>query len=266
MVNSSPVKRRGTKAILGAVGGAVAALAALVIVVLVVAWATAIAPTGIGDSQLRPSEMRAVMGSGGANNNAFRIDSLSESNQAMAILQAVPPRASDARYVEYRLDGVPRNLEIFLAWRRKDRGGAASFTRLPYADERPAVVRVSDHPDWGGEIEELALYFAPAPQLSARISAFKGLTIEALSLRDASLATNLRSHWTRWSSFRPWSIMSVSSLGYNKDGDVIEGISLQIVVGLALLVTLLVLKLVARGRGVLRAAVGGGSTGSCADV
>lgn len=239
-----------------ALGFAVAA-SLLVIAVMLVALA------GRGSSPLTspivfsPSDLQTVLGVGALRDDAYVVDALSPRSEALVVRRGEVAGAGDASYLRYRLSGVPRNLEVFFAWRRADQGGALSFTRLPLVQDRDGLVALADHPEWGGSIVEVALYFVPAPQLSPRMPDPLAIKVAGWSLEPATFGSSLSAQLTRWFAFRPWSIMSISSLGYNKDGDVIEGVSLQLLLGGVLVVSMLLIALLFRGARGRRASLAG---------
>ena len=197
-----------------------AVLFAVGAMVLVMAAAWTMAPRGVATQRpavtVAPASAVLVMGEGAASANGLRLDRFSPVGEAFVVWQLDPLTASELPVLRYRIEGLPLNHVLMLAWRTAD-GEEAHYVRLQTPDGTLQHELLARYPAWRGEIVELALYMYPHPQTTAPAPFNGAVTVRHLSLQPDTLWHRLRVLASHWLAADPWNMMAISSLGIYSD-------------------------------------------------
>jgi hypothetical protein len=231
-----------------------AAIAAWWLLVLLLALPLPLAPP-------RPAEIIALDGTqfvaplGVARVDAagLRVEALAGADGALQVHPLPAIEAARFPVLRYRMDALPRTLELALVFRRQDDPDLQVVT-IAGAGAGAATVRLADLPAWRGRIVELGFAQYPGAQSVPPTRAFQPFTVVGAELWSPSWHGALAARLGDWVGRRSWTFLAMSALG--PDTGMPRGASLPLVLAIAVAGSLLLALLLARGerRRIARAA------------
>ena len=231
-----------------------AAIAAGWLLVLLLALPLPLAPP-------RPAEIIALDGTqfvaplGVARVDAagLRVEALAGADGALQVHPLPAIEAARFPVLRYRMDALPRTLELALVFRRQDDPDLQVVT-IAGAGAGAATVRLADLPAWRGRIVELGFAQYPGAQSVPPTRAFQPFTVVGAELWSPSWHGALAARLGDWVGRRSWTFLAMSALGL--DTGMPRGASLPLVLAIAVAGSLLLALLLVRGerRRIARAA------------
>lgn len=113
--------------------------------------------------------------------------------------------AQDFPLLEYKISAQQPGVQLNLTWRRKENPSTVVSTLLNSNALGSSSIVLAEHPGWRGTIMELGVYV-----IAGR--ADQRLMIDGLVLDSGDAVGYLETHWSSWSEFRGWTLLSINLL------------------------------------------------------
>ena len=186
---------------------------------------------------LAGSDFGVHFGTGANAINGLTVSGLAADGTGLQTAPLGHLRARDFPVLSYRFGDFPDTLELSLAFRRADMPDDVQMVSIPSPGAGTTSVDLAALAGWRGEITELGFAEYATPQLVPPSEAtFRPFRIEQVQLESPSwghVFARLRSDWF---GYRPWELLSISTLGQRTD--FLNGSSMQLVVALCALASL----------------------------
>lgn len=180
-----------------------------------VRWNTPLVPAQC--MQLHANAFHVVMGAGVEDESAMRVGAVGDNGNA---LQSIPlPNVPANRYstLRYHFSGFPRTLELSLVFRRADAPNDVQVATIPWPGDGWRSIALDKVPGWRGEITELGFAEYATPQVAPETSAFQPFRFDQVELCSRSWQGGVAALRTSWFGYSPWSLLSISALGPQRE-------------------------------------------------
>ena len=196
--------------------------------------------------QLDASDFHVVMGAGVEDEKALRIGAVGNSGNALQSIALEAVAANKFSTLRYRFSGFPRTLELSLVFRRADAPKDVQVVTVPWPGDGWRSIDLRKVPGWHGRIIELGFAEYATPQVAPETSAFQPFRFDRAELWSPSWKGGLFALTTSWFGYSPWSLLSISALGPQRETAQATPLMPLLVAGAVL--SLLVLALILRWR------------------
>jgi hypothetical protein len=230
-----------------------AAIAAWWLLVVLLALPLPMAPPRPAEVIALPGQdFVAPFGIAEAGPGGLRVQALAGADGALQVHPLPAIEAARFPVLRYRMDALPRTLELALVFRRQDDPDLQVIT-IAGPGAGAATLRLADIPAWHGRIVELGFAQYPGAQSVPPTRAFRPFTVVAAELWSPSWHGALAARVDDWLGRRSWTFMAMSALG--PDTAMPRGAALPAVLAIALAGSLALALLLGGGdrRRVLRA-------------
>ncbi len=167
--------------------------------------------------QLNASDFHVVMGAGVEDEKALRIGAVGDSGNALQSIALEHVRADKFSTLRYRFSGFPRTLELSLVFRRADAPKDVQVVTVPWPGDGWRSIDLRKVPGWRGEITELGFAEYATPQVAPETSAFHPFRFDRVELWSPSWRGGVSALTTSWFGYSPWSLLSISALGPQRE-------------------------------------------------
>lgn len=193
---------------------------------------------------LAGADFIAPFGAAGVEAGGLRVSALAGADGALQVHPLPAIEAARFPVLRYRLDDLPRTLELALVFRRQDDPELQVLT-IAGAGAGAATLRLADIPDWRGRIVELGFAQYPGAQSVPPTAAFRPFTVVGAELWSPSWHGALAARLGDWLGRRSWTFMAMSALG--PDTAMPRGAALPVVLAIAVAGTVALVLLLAGG-------------------
>ncbi|MEO8803865.1 MAG: hypothetical protein ABI304_09730 [Rudaea sp.] len=202
--------------------------------------------------QFDARDFHVVMGAGVEDETALRIGAVGDSGNALQSIALERVPASKFSTLRYHFSGFPRTLELSLVFRRADAPKDVQVVTVPWPGDGWRSLDLRKVPGWHGEITELGFAEYATPQVAPETSAFQPFRFDRVELWSPSWRGELLALTTSWFGYSPWSLLSISALGPQRETAQATPLMPLLVIGAGLSLLLSALILRWRWRMVLR--------------
>lgn len=178
-------------------------------------WHTPISPAQ--RMQLHASDFHVVMGAGVEDETALRVGAVGDNGNALQSIALEHVAAKEFSTLRYHFSGFPRTLELSLVFRRADAPKDVQVVTVPWPGDGWRSIDLRKIPGWSGDITEIGFAEYATPQVAPETSAFQPFRFDRVELWSPSWRGGLATLNTSWFGYSPWSLLSISALGPQRE-------------------------------------------------
>lgn len=161
-------------------------------------------------------DFHVVAGAGAEDGDALRVGAVGDDGSALQTV-AGSIDADATPLLRYRFEGFPRTLELSFVFRTAAAPDDVQTVTVPWPGERWRSIDLSKVPAWRGRILEVGFAEYPTPQVVPDGVAFRPFRFDGLALWSPSWRGSCSALATSWLGYTPWSLLSVSALGPQRE-------------------------------------------------
>lgn len=180
-------------------------IAALLVVLVYLIYATPGAWfTRATKQEWSGQNMSLNRGLGGIADNDLIVQAIDPSGLAIVSLTTSPFYASDYHQVIWQIFPYQPELEFTFVWHSSFKPGKVSSLALAQTPGGLLPAKLTDHPDWLGQISGVGLF--------VRGNLREPLAIQKLAIKPLSASELLVDRWREWVGTVPWTQVSINSV------------------------------------------------------
>ncbi|HZP66726.1 MAG TPA: hypothetical protein VFB32_10480 [Rudaea sp.] len=163
------------------------------------------------------SEFRVIVGGGVEDGSALRVGAIGDDGSALQAHAIDAIDAADFSTLRYRFDGFPRTLELSFVFRCAETPDDVQAVTIPWPGDGWQSIDLRAVPGWRGKIIEFGFSEYATPQLTPESVAFRPFRFDGAALWSLSWRGGFAALYTSWFGYTPWSFLSVSALGPDRE-------------------------------------------------
>jgi len=161
-------------------------------------------------------DFHVVAGAGAEDGDALRVGAVGDDGSALQTV-AASIDADATPLLRYRFQGFPRTLELSFVFRTEAAPDDVQTVTVPWPGDSWRSIDLSKVAAWHGRILEVGFAEYPTPQVVPDGLAFRPFRFDGLALWSPSWRGSFAALATSWFGYTPWSLLSVSALGPQRE-------------------------------------------------